>query len=921
MKITKLTRFLLIALAAMMVFSLFACAETPAENETTTEENKTPIESTGEKDPDGDTESDPIGDTETTESKTPETTESETVIETETTEPVCQHAELETLAAVAPTCEETGLTEGKKCVACGTVTVAQETVDALGHAWDEGKITTEPDCNNAGVKTFTCANDATHTKTEAVDPKEHTPVVDEAVAPTCDKTGLTEGSHCSVCSATIVAQETVAAKGHTPGSPDKNDHCNVKCTDCDALLKEKKHTASAPDTANDCNVSCSVCGDLIAASKHTLGDPDPEDNCNVKCTGCGKLLQNNKHSEYTEDFTDNGNVRTYTNACKNCGDVKYTYDIELNEGKPEVILSPGTLKIHCERTAGDKFERYELSEDGKYLSIVGKDDGTSADASFMLYAPDPNKLEVSGQYLLIKYRTNSTLPWEIFASAGHGHTGAVAGESFYVDSGISAADNGCFVADGEWRYLIIDLAALLGDKFAAETEGENAGKYACTYIRWDVMNDASTDERYVDIAYAMLAEDLSDLVGIDDMDNYSFVNFKWSSSADRYGISYNATTGNQIFDANCLGTILKKYTGESINVVMNKDAACGGLPFTTITYTGVANKEEIFSTLWTTETNYVTNSGNYIVILYRAEQAVGFQFYLNSANALDPGSCVSFSTGGDDGWRFAVIDISGASAYDSASGLKFARFDYFNDISGQYSTGASIDFGFLAFCDTEAETVALMKHYITKYLADSYSCGHSSVNWDNGYEYGVIGDVAVQLSEDICDICGRQASKNAKCISLINIKNTEKSFSNGNHAITIGTYATNSKFGTAIELNQNADLTISGWGGVEGSTAGMVYKVLDANGNELIGWTNAAGKFEKADAGVQADGGVKTVGCDPAMSYSVTADLSSLVGDSSQKVQVVFAFIHDICTEINEEEPAYAILLTCTNVTVPAKAQ
>jgi glucan-binding repeat-containing protein len=74
-----------------------------------------------------------------------------------------------------------------------------------------------PTCTKTGLtegKRCTICNKII-TAQKIVPAKGHTVVIDKAVEPTCTTTGLTEGSHCSVCGATIVKQNTISAKGHT----------------------------------------------------------------------------------------------------------------------------------------------------------------------------------------------------------------------------------------------------------------------------------------------------------------------------------------------------------------------------------------------------------------------------------------------------------------------------------------------------------------------------------------------------------------------------------------------------------------------------------------------------------------------------------------------------------------------------------
>lgn len=273
-------------------------------------------------------------------------------------EDVCEHVEV-TDVAVAPTCTEKGLTEGKHCSKCGKILKAQTEIDALGHDL-ETHNGQEATCTEKGWKEYvTCKREGCdHTTYEEIPALGH-----KGGTATC-----TEQATCSVC-----GEKYGNTLGHNYGTliPQTNATCSAtgirshyKCSSCNKLFADDEHKTEITET------------DLIIPideNAHNFGKWTRNDGTETHTRVCSF------NSEHTETENCYGGTATCTEqaVCERCNE-KYGNALGHNYGdlisKIEPTCSATGTEAHykcsvCNKVFKDDEHKTETTLDDLTIAI------------------------------------------------------------------------------------------------------------------------------------------------------------------------------------------------------------------------------------------------------------------------------------------------------------------------------------------------------------------------------------------------------------------------------------------------------------------------------------------------------------------------------------------------------------------------
>ena len=369
------------------------------------------------------------------------------------------------------------------------------------------------------------------------------------------------------------------------------------------------------------------------------------------------------------------------------------------------------------------------TDDGEYARFART--GTKFGDGYIVYYSN-QACDNTGNYMIIKYRTDHMTDGELWANTGTG-----------ADAGGQAGFNQKFEADGKWHILVLDLSLKLSSHVTRNADG----RYTIQWARFDIFN-TSASEGYFDIAYILFCDDLNDAYEVVGEANAAYCNHyegdKFKQNDDGTHTATCALCGTEMessahvassgmsFDSElCLykgtcacGVELTQeflYVTEAFedpiphNMALNKMVE-DGESFTRYT---VTTNSDPYAYIYK-EGSAVT--GQYMMIKYRLYNG-GKDSALTTCYFASTASTNGQATGNGDGsynmgtfkdtngeWAYIVIDLTSVnnshfrSASNGSYSLKYFRLRYQTEIvqaaeGGNPAVYTTLDIAYIAFAD------------------------------------------------------------------------------------------------------------------------------------------------------------------------------------------------------------------------------
>ena len=328
-----------------------------------------------------------------------------------------EHVEA-TDAAVAPTCTEKGLSEGKHCSKCGKILTAQTEIDALGHDL-ETHNGQEATCTEKGWKAYvTCKREGCgYTTYQEIPALGHT-----GGTATC-----TEQAVCERCN-----EKYGNALGHNygdliskiePTCSTTGTEAHYKCSVCNKVFKDDEHKTET--TLDDLTIA-------INPNAHNFGECIKNEGADTHTRVCSF---NSKHTE-TENCHGGTATCTEQAVCEKCN-AKYG-ELAKHDYKDGVCTVCGAERANEEL-------KYSLNSDGTAYTVTGI--GTCTDTEIIIpseYNAKPVTRIGSDAFRGCKGLTSITIPDSATSIGNYAFLGCTGLTSVTTGNGVTSIGDGAF---------------------------------------------------------------------------------------------------------------------------------------------------------------------------------------------------------------------------------------------------------------------------------------------------------------------------------------------------------------------------------------------------------------------------------------------------------------------------------------------